>query len=80
MKRAFLLVLPCALFLTSCADKQVRIATPPVERFEPVAEPPVPAGDTDAEVADYIKRLVAWGRAQRDKLAWLRDWRTEVSD
>lgn len=80
MKRAFLLALPLALFCGSCGPKPLEIATPPIERFQAEPEPEVPAGDTDAEVADYLRRLVQWGRAHADKLAWLRDWREGVSD
>lgn len=68
------------LCLPSCAAKQVRIATPPIERFQPIAEPGVPKGDTDAEVAGYIVRLIDWGRANAGKLEWLQDWRSEVTD
>jgi hypothetical protein len=80
MKRAFLLALPCALFCVSCGPKPVEIAVPPVERFEPIPEPEVPAGDSDAEVADYIKRLVLWGRGLTGQIVWLRDWREGVTE
>lgn len=58
----------------------MRIAAPPPERFAPVAEPAIPAGDTDAEVAGYLIDLVSALREANDRLAWLRDWRDRTAD
>ena len=77
------------LALSACGPKPVRIAVPPVERFEQIAEPAVPEGEADCagepcvsdrQAAGFIAELVNALRAANDKIAWLRDWRTEVSD
>lgn len=76
MKR---LVLLAALALTACGPTIPVISTPPPERFAPVAEPPVPAGDSDQEVSGYIIQLVDALRAANAKLLWLDDWRKGVT-
>ena len=80
MKPICLLVLPCALLSASCGPKPLEVATPPVERFEPVAEPAIPAGDTDREVAGYIRSLIGALREANLRLSWLADWREGVTD
>jgi hypothetical protein len=77
--RTFFLLCSTAALLCSCTQSRVEIATPPAERFVPVAEPQVPAGDSDAEVAQFLTDLIAWGRANADKLRWLQDWRAGVT-
>lgn len=68
------------LSLSACAPKSVAISVPPAERFQPVLEPKVPEGSTDADVAGYLIDLVAALRAANGKLAWLEDWAEGVSD
>lgn len=75
-----MLLFPALLLLCSCGPKAIEIAAPPAERFEPVAEPTVPEGDTDAEVASFIIELVKALRESNGKLEWLRDWRNGVMD
>ena len=78
--RTFFLLCSAGLLLCSCGPKAVEIAAPPVERFEQVAEPKVPAGDTDAEVAGYLIDLVTALREANLRLSWLADWREGVTD
>jgi hypothetical protein len=40
-----------------------------------VAEPAVPAGDSDADVADYLIDLTSALRQANERLLWLRNWR-----
>jgi len=80
MKPLSLLALPLALLSMSCGDKQPVISAPAPSRFEPVAEPAVPAGDTDADVSGYIGALVDALRAANAKLLWLGDWQRAVTN
>ena len=61
------------LSLASCGETRVERIKPPVERLSCAAEP-VPAGDTDREVAQFIVDALAAGQDCRDALAWIRDW------
>lgn len=63
-----------ALLLTACGQPTPVISTPPPEWTEPVAEPPVPAGDSDAEVASYIIALHDALTAANNRLLRLKDW------
>jgi hypothetical protein len=76
------LVLACLLLsLTSCANKPQNVRTETVEVAVPVivgvpdaltevpAEPVLPAGElTNADVADHLDALRAWGRGLAGKL------------
>lgn len=45
-----------------------------------MAEPALPAGDSDAEVAGYLVDLVTALRRANERLQWLRDWREGVTE
>lgn len=79
MSRLFLLFAP-VLLLSACAPKSVAISVPPAERFQPVLEPKVPEGSTDADVAGYLIALVKALRESNAKLAWLGDWAEGVTE
>ena len=61
------------LSLASCGETRVERIKPPSDRLVCAAEP-VPAGDTDREVAQFIVDALAAGQDCRDALAWIRDW------
>ena len=68
-KLGALVALSLLVCLPSCAQPRPIASTPPpAEWTEPVAEPAVPAGASDREVADYIIRLVDSLRAANNKL------------
>jgi len=79
MKPLKLLAPLLGLCLQACGPTQPVISTPPPERFSQVAEPPIPAGDSDAEVSGYIVSLIDALRKANGELAWLDDWRKGVT-
>jgi hypothetical protein len=88
MSRISLLFAPL-LLVSACGQKPVEIAVPPPERFAPVAEPKVPAGEADCDgepcisdrqAASYIIALIDALRTANNKLAWLGDWRAGVTE
>ena len=80
MNRAALIVVGVvSATLTACGPTTPVISAPPPERFQPIAEPAVPAGDTDQDVSAYIISLVDALRAANAKLLWLDDWRKGVT-
>ena len=62
-----------ALSLASCGQTRVERISPPAERLVCAAEP-VPTGDTDKDVAQFIVDALAAGQSCRDALAWVHDW------
>lgn len=73
--KAIYLLAPLSLLCSAaCANKSVELAVPPPERFAPVAEPAVPEGNTDREVAGFIVELVTALREANARLLWLKDW------
>lgn len=79
-RKTLLFALIPLVFLSACGQPAPVVSVPPAEWFEPAAEPAPPAGDTDADVAGFIVKLVDWGRANADKLRKLRDWREGVTE
>lgn len=80
MNRAALICVGAiSVALTACGPTTPVISTPPPERFTPVAEPAVPAGDSDAEVSGYIVSLIDALRKANGELLWLDDWRKGVA-
>ena len=62
-----------ALLSTGCGETRVERIKPPAERLTCAAEP-VPAGDTDKDVAQFIVDALAAGQDCRGAVDWLRDW------
>jgi hypothetical protein len=61
--------------LAACGQPQPVHSTPPPEWTQPVAEPAVPEGSTDADVADYLIRLREAFMEANARLKRLDDWR-----
>jgi len=79
MKRVlFASIAPLAL--AACGQSASVISTPPPAWTQPVAEPAVPADDSDASVAEYIIGLVEAIREANARLKRLDDWREGLPD
>lgn len=68
------------LCLSACNQAAPVASVPPPEWTEPVAEPAVPAGDSDREVGSYIIELHDALSRANNKLRRLRDWATGMKD
>lgn len=75
-----LLLFLAPLALAACGQPQPVHSTPPPEWTQPVAEPAVPEGSTDADVADYLIRLREAFVEANARLLRLDRWRAKLSE
>lgn len=68
------------LALCACGQKVPINTAPPIVWTEPVAEPAVPAGASDREVAAYLIDLNDALKAANNKLRRLREWAESMKD
>lgn len=87
MKLYALPFLALLLAAGQCAPKEPIVSTPPAEWTKADPEPLAPhipddmsEEEADDLEADFIQRLLDWGRAQANKLKRLDEWREEVSE